>query len=41
MIVLPDAEDRTIISSSGQNTGMWRKDGQICSVYIASNADTL
>jgi len=29
MIVLPDAETaQSYLHSSGQNTGMWRKDGQ-------------
>jgi len=30
MIVLHDAEDRTIESSYEQNTGTWRTDRQIC-----------
>ena len=51
-IVLPEAENRTIVSSSGHNTGTRRADGQTdrrtyripvasTALCVASNADAL
>jgi len=38
-IVLPDAENRTIVaSSSGHNTGTWRNDGRTDTNGLASTA---